>query len=323
MRAVNWTDAPISRPCPLCGGHDTRTVSRIMQHGLNLTTVICQRCALVYTNPLPLEEVYNRFYIEAYADYYGNIAHAAADIGAESAYIRLLLDTIERAMLLRDKRVLEVGAGRGYFIYWARERGAEVLGIEPSSAFYEFLTASGLPAINATLETAPDIGTFDLIAMFHVLEHFYDPNTALQRCRALLNGGGHLAIIVPDIAAPYRSLDHYFLRYVHPTTFSRCTLGALLDKHGFEVVTSTTQGGDHWHEPRNLFVIARRRAEITTPFELPTQPADEILATLESYRRRWRWFNSPRWHLWMHTQKALRLARRGALAIKRRLIAIR
>ena len=74
MSKAFWTTATVIRVCPLCDTHDTRIVSHKMQHGLDLTTVICNNCGMVFTNPVPLEDVYNRFYSEAYADFYGGIA---------------------------------------------------------------------------------------------------------------------------------------------------------------------------------------------------------------------------------------------------------
>ena len=50
----------------------------------------------------------------------------------------------------------------------------------------------------------------------------------------LLADGGILAVEVPNILKPFRSLDRYFLRYVHPSSFSPLTLETMLQKHGFQ-----------------------------------------------------------------------------------------
>ena len=74
---------------------------------------------------------------------------------------------------------------------------------------------------------------FNLIVMIHVLEHFYDVNRAIVKCRDLLTDNGYLFIEVPNILKPFRSLDHYFLRYVHPVNYSPYTIKLLLSRHGF------------------------------------------------------------------------------------------
>ena len=68
-----WTQTTTPRPCPLCGAEERNVVSRRMQHGLDLVTVICSKCSFVSTNPMPPRETYERFYQDAYADYYGHI----------------------------------------------------------------------------------------------------------------------------------------------------------------------------------------------------------------------------------------------------------
>ena len=149
---------------------------------------------------------------------------------------------------------------------------------EPSKAFHDILIKSDLPSINTTLENVPELGLdkFNCIAMFHVLEHFYDPNHALQTCRDLLSDNGLLAIVVPNILKPYRSLDRYFLRYVHLSNFSPFTLAAMLEKHGFSTIHSAIQGDDHWYQPHSIFVIARKQ-QVPENSRIPSQSAERSL----------------------------------------------
>ncbi|MCC7208155.1 MAG: class I SAM-dependent methyltransferase [Anaerolineae bacterium] len=186
---------------------------------------------MVFTNPMPTEEVYSRFYTDAYSHYYGHITSWPTR-AMEPQHVRQWLDALETIRPLNDLRLLEVGPGRGQFLYWARQRGAQVVGIEPSRDFANALAKEGLPCFNDSLEHigSDRLGRFDVIAMFHVFEHFYDPQIALARIRSLLSARGLLIIEVPNILKPYRSLDHYFLRYVHPTNFSRQTLCGMLAK---------------------------------------------------------------------------------------------
>ena len=185
-----WTHATVERSCPLCGGLGGTVLSRRMQHRLDLTTVVCAACSFVYTNPMPTAEMYNRFYSEAYAHFYGHIAPAPPRRGdvSEPPYARSIFERIEKVRSLDGARLLEVGPGYGNFLSWAMKRGLTVLGIEPSSDFHAALCADGLPVRMGNLETLQDItpASYDIIAMFQVLEHFYDPNFALKRCWELL-----------------------------------------------------------------------------------------------------------------------------------------
>src|SRR5690606_28520647 len=183
------------------------------------------------------------------------VALNAAKRTHEPAKATIRLDRVEPHHSFKNSRGLEFGPGLGWFMYRARERGSEVFGIEPSSEFTRTLQDEGLPCVQGTFEEfgQAKIGTFDMIVMLHVLEHFYDPNRALQKCRELIRDGGTLVIEVPNIVRPYGSLDRYALRYVHPTNFSPSTLAALLSKHGFEVLLVDEFGANE-RAPQQLFI---------------------------------------------------------------------
>jgi SAM-dependent methyltransferase len=191
-----------------------------------------------------------------------------------------------------------------------------VLGVEPSPEFCRVLAEMGLPYLQGTLADVQCTTheAFDVIVMSHVLEHFYDPNEALQQCRQLLAVGGILAVEVPNILKPFRSLDRYFLRYVHPSSFSPQTLVTALEMHGFQLQNLDT-GGEDWRSPQHLFVVATKLPSATAARVRTTQPAEVVLRALESYRRRWAISLAPRWYL----RSSFLWARRIALCIARQL----
>lgn len=286
-----WIDELISRPCPLCTGLSHQTISSKMQHGLDLPTVICLTCGFVFTNPVPPHPIYERFYVEAYAQFYGHITPRplGALLDKPLPHIQKWLDHIRSVRPLAQCRLLEIGPGQGLFLWWASQQGCEVMGLEPSPEFQVVLREANLPYVAGTLETADveELGKFDVIAMFHVLEHFYDPNSALEKCHALLKPDGILVVEVPNILKPFRSLDHFFLRYVHPSNFSPSTLQRMLAKHQFETLLMD-EGGAAWSTPQNLFGLTRRVETINRELSIPTQPVNEVLSHLAAYRRRWR-----------------------------------
>ena len=144
-------------------------------------------------------------------------------------------------------------------MWWASQKGCQVAGIEPSQDFCSRIQAEGLTCFHDSIENIDPskLVKYDFVVMLHVLEHFIDPNIVIQRCRELLSDNGLMVIEVPNILKPYRSLDRYFLRYVHLSYFSPQTLTLILRKHGFEVVFA--DNGDHGGlNPANLFVIAQK-----------------------------------------------------------------
>lgn len=124
MHHSRWTKILQHRLCPLCGSNEQMFVSSSMQHDLNLPTVICTRCTLVFTNPMPKRETYEQFYTESYAGLYGHIAPQASKQRHQVLPVRIKwwLTHIERLRPLSGARLLEVGPGKGQFLWWAQKK---------------------------------------------------------------------------------------------------------------------------------------------------------------------------------------------------------
>jgi cyclopropane fatty-acyl-phospholipid synthase-like methyltransferase len=87
---------------------------------------------------------------------------------------------------------------------------------------------------------------FDLVTLFHVVEHFYTPFLELSRVYELLNPGGYLIIETPNsqdaLLTKYKSKAFSEFTYWshHPMLHSSNSLVKLLEKSGFELVESTS-----------------------------------------------------------------------------------
>ena len=250
-----WTSELLKRPCPLCGSRDNVIISRRMKDNINLPTVICRECSLVFTNPLPKEEIYNRFYEEAYNDFYIH-QEKFTPSNKIPGDVRQIIDIISKFLPDNNSRILEIGSGSGRLIYYLSDKYPNIKGIEPGSNSANAKATYRLNIIDDFFESH-DFGDekFNLILMVHVFEHFYDVNQALLKCRDLLTGNGYLFIEVPNILKPFKSPDHYFLRYVHPINYSPYTIKSLLLKHGFLTVYEDSEG-NRGLGPKNIRVVA-------------------------------------------------------------------
>jgi len=97
-------------------------------------------------------------------------------------------------------RLLDVGTGYGQFLHHARPFFAEVTGTEVSeSAVVLAKKKYGLSLLAGPVE-ALDLPpqSFDVITLFHVLEHVPDPDKLVNVCHALLRAQGILVIAVPN-----------------------------------------------------------------------------------------------------------------------------
>ncbi|MDG1571499.1 class I SAM-dependent methyltransferase [Robiginitalea sp. M366] len=132
-------------------------------------------------------------------------------------------------------RLLDLGAGTGAFVRKAREKGFEAQGMEPNAEARK-------QALQKGVELHPDLHTiaaqkFDVITLWHVLEHIPDLEVQLNWLQAHLEPGGLLVLALPN----YQSWDarHYAGHWAgydvprHLWHFSRQGIQNTLQPYGF------------------------------------------------------------------------------------------
>jgi SAM-dependent methyltransferase len=158
--------------------------------GDDIGLVECRDCGLVFGNPRPCNDLLNEFYSgENYS------CHAPNDHAGTGQKASFLLERIEQKVP-RPGRLLDFGAGGGWFLERARERGWDVIGFDVGQKSVLACRARGLH-ITQQLDTLPP-HAFDVILLHHVLEHLTAPIETLIRLRQLLSARGRLFIEVPN-----------------------------------------------------------------------------------------------------------------------------
>ena len=172
--------------CNVCGASLTSRFDRVEdpQSGEVFGIACCTRCGLGHTSPQPedLAPYYG-------AKYYGN-RHSFTQRHCMARRIRLLERTSTSG-----KQLLDVGCGDGSFLELAREHGYVVAGTELGD---NTQPASRGIEVREQIADWEDRGPFDVITMWHSLEHFRDVRAALQSVSRLLAPGGVLVVAVPD-----------------------------------------------------------------------------------------------------------------------------
>ncbi len=239
------TDCPI--PCNLCGGSDVEVIGDRDRDGNSLRTTICRACGLVWSNPRPSEDEVRRYYSREYRlDYKGqstpSLRHIARSArGALNRYRAL-------APYINDgDRILDAGAGGGEVVYVLRKLGFAATGLEPDEHYARHARESlGVPVETAFVQDATYAGgSFDVVTMYHALEHVEDPSAILARLRGWMTLHGALLVEVPNVEAVCISPAHRF-HFAHFYNFNRVTLEALGRKAGFEPIETTmsSNGGN-------------------------------------------------------------------------------
>lgn len=144
---------------------------------------------------------------------------------------RLKLMLTESRLKFQKTKVLEIGGGRNSF-----------LGILPNSSekwVSDFSIEEDVQSeVEGTFEgdfVDMEISQkdFDYIFMFHVLEHFNDPSSALEKAKSLLNNEGKIIIEVPNFGYESEYRPDYTFFHMHISLFTKTSLVSLMMRHGF------------------------------------------------------------------------------------------
>jgi SAM-dependent methyltransferase len=228
-----------SKPCNLCGETVISVLSTVSRSGNPLRTVICENCGLVWTDPLPHNP--RSYYTDAYrVEYKGTFTPKPKHIlraGKVALHRRMMLDNL----LALPKNILDVGTGGGEFAYLLKSLGHHVTGIEPNKGYAEFsIKEYGLNVHNGFIQDIqlPD-QAFDLITIWHVLEHTENPTQVIEKLYALLKPGGVLVVEVPTVNATCQAPKSTF-HEAHIFNFNHDTLRKMGEKTGFEELNYKT-----------------------------------------------------------------------------------
>jgi len=134
-------------------------------------------------------------------------------------------------------RILDVGAGTGDFLSVAKNNGWQTIGVEPSEKAKEIAKNKGVSFVAATSEL--ENHSFDVISMWHVLEHVPDLDKQIKELKRLLKPTGTLIIAVPN----FKSFDaqHYgkfWAAYdvpIHFWHFSKTAIKKLFEKETMQL----------------------------------------------------------------------------------------
>lgn len=232
--------------CPLCHSSETRYHLNCKDHLVSdeeFNLIHCNNCGLVFTQDAPGPDKIGRYYQSQ-----NYISHSDTKQGLTSR-----LYHIARQIMLPAKRktvqqftgktcgkLLDFGSGTGYFIRHMADHGWGAQGIEIDDGARNYAKEwTGLTVEDPeTLSSLPD-NHFDVITLWHVLEHIHDLQGTLSQFHRILKKDGNLVLALPN----YTSLDagHYKENWAaydvprHLWHFSPDTVRHLLSDNGFRL----------------------------------------------------------------------------------------
>jgi ubiquinone/menaquinone biosynthesis C-methylase UbiE len=223
--------------CNLCGQNEFRILEEAEKP---FRVLKCRNCGLVFVHPLPNPVGLARHYDEKYY---------RAWITEQKDQRRRMWEKRLRNLekVVQPGYLLDIGCGDGSFLSLAKQHGWVIEGTEYSGHAAKFATERiGTHVFQGELTAAGYSGeSFDVVTMWHVLEHVADPATYLRAIHRIMKSSGLLVMAVPNVndlvmQAAFRlwkgkkmKLFSTEDRGIHLYHFSPVTISQYLSKTGF------------------------------------------------------------------------------------------
>ena len=230
--------------CPLCGGTHLKrvmTCTDFYASGEQFDVVSCEDCGFTFTQGAPVEAEIGRYYETS--DY---ISHSDTKKGAMNAVYHQVRKYMlgKKARLVAKEshrkrgRLLDIGTGTGYFAATMEQRGWKVETIEKNAQARVFAKEHfGLEVKGEEALQEFESGSFDVITLWHVMEHLEHLDETWECLRELLSDRGVLIVAVPNCSSyDAGKYGEYWAAYDGPRHlwhFTPVTIQQLASKHGF------------------------------------------------------------------------------------------
>jgi SAM-dependent methyltransferase len=239
--------------CALCGCGQHAVLHSQLQDlhlekptGFSAQLVQCSQCGLIAQWPVPTNEQLASFYPDEYSPF---LARSAVSKPARTLFRSRRPDFVTRHV--RSGRLLDVGCSTGSFLLDMQSIGGwSCVGIEPSRSAVQAARARRLDVHEMNMDQLSahaDLGTFDVITLWDVLEHLRSPVESLQQLRKMLGAGGLVVIGIPNAdSVEYRAFGRCWSGLEAPRhlfVFSKRTIAAVLNAAGFDVLTISNGPG--------------------------------------------------------------------------------
>lgn len=243
--------------CPICGSSETSKAFDAVDYFSTKETFPvcdCRSCGFRFTNNFPSDDIIGRYYDSP--DY---ISHSDSKKG----FTNFLYHFFRKRMLKKKvnlvskyvsesqnmcgniaqqhTRLLDIGCATGYFLNTAKKKGYTVSGIEKNIKARDYAISNfGLDVKDEQSLWNIENESFDVITLWHVLEHMQKLNEVIDKLKSILAPNGTLVLALPN----YQSYDakiyeEFWAAYDIPRHlwhFSHDTIENLLSKYQFKII---------------------------------------------------------------------------------------
>lgn len=259
--------------CPLCGGTHLKramTCTDFYASGEQFDVLSCEDCGFTFTQGVPVEAEIGRYYETP--DY---ISHSDTKKGAMNTLYHQVRKYMlgKKARLIakeshrKSGRLLDIGTGTGYFAATMVQRGWKVEAIEKNEQARLFAEEHfGLEVKSEAALHEFQAGSFDVITLWHVMEHLEHLDSTWERLYELLSDRGILIVAVPNCSSyDAEKYGEYWAAYDVPRHlwhFTPVTIQQLASKHGFIMAARHPMPFDAFY----VSILSEKHRKSSLPF---------------------------------------------------------
>lgn len=229
--------------CPICDNDKFTNYIICKDHLVSYESFAitqCTSCQFLLTNPRPSQDEISKYYK---SDQY--VSHTSTKKGIINKIYHIvrkkaLNNKLKLINSLQPKKgkLLDIGCGTGHFLSTCKANNWTITGIEVDPEANHLASTNTNETIYPSLESLPE-QKFDVITLWHVLEHVHDLTGYITRIKSLLSKTGSLIIAVPNHDAYDRK--HYKENWAaydlprHLYHFDKNSMAKLVKKHGLKL----------------------------------------------------------------------------------------
>ena len=240
------------RDCPLCGNTRYRSVLENQYYPLAELDVMsvaeCQRCSLIFTNPIPSAKWYETFLSPKVNIWWDEPVWTTYEWQDQNSRDKFIdgLSIIRR--ILPNGTLIDVGTGPGLFVRLALETGYSAVGFDILPEGVTRAKTHNIPIVLGKSSGMEFNAKFDVVTLWCVIAHEANFVELVRDCRRALRPGGVILVETPNMTLwrllrkPRALLERLRLTatshdalsaYGHINHFTARTLSYLLKECGF------------------------------------------------------------------------------------------
>jgi 2-polyprenyl-3-methyl-5-hydroxy-6-metoxy-1,4-benzoquinol methylase len=234
--------------CPICNSPETEVKLEVIDHSVTREQFglsFCKSCNFLFTKHPPSKENIGRYYKSV--DYISHTDSSKGLFNRVYQIIRKYTLSNKRTIITRfleerqSSKLLDYGCGTGAFLKEMLSDGWNVSGVEPDDDAREKASSLIKKEIDHPVKIYDfEDNSFDVITLWHVLEHVHDLHETLAQLNTLLTESGLIVIAVPNHLS--HDAIHYNSSWAaydvprHLYHFNPASLQKLLRLHGLKIV---------------------------------------------------------------------------------------